>query len=150
MEQGPAAFTIDAVVERTGIARTTIYRLWATRGDLLAAAIGALSYPPNIPDTGVLRADLLEFFMRRARAMQADHWDKSLQSLPGIIDAARHDPALKTIVTAIPTGLVKSVVLMLERGRTRRELRDDRDLATIADMLIGGGGSSVAVFSDSR
>jgi AcrR family transcriptional regulator len=137
MERGPAAFTIDAIVERTGIARTTIYRHWPTRGDLLAAAIGTLSSPATIPDTGALRTDLLEFFVRRARAMQGDHWDRSLQSLPGIIDAARLDPALKAVVTAIPTGLQRSVVLMLERGRSRHELRIDRNLVAIADMLIG-------------
>ena len=36
---GYAALTVDLVSDRTGIAKTTIYRRWPTRGALLAAAI---------------------------------------------------------------------------------------------------------------
>jgi AcrR family transcriptional regulator len=36
---GYAAFTTDLVADRTGIAKTTIYRRWPTRGALVAAAI---------------------------------------------------------------------------------------------------------------
>lgn len=36
---GYAAFTVDLVSDRTGIAKTTIYRRWPTRGALVAAAI---------------------------------------------------------------------------------------------------------------
>jgi AcrR family transcriptional regulator len=36
---GYAAFNVDAIAERTGIAKTTIYRRWPTKGALVAAAI---------------------------------------------------------------------------------------------------------------
>ena len=36
---GYAAFNVDVVAERTGIAKTTIYRRWPTKGALVAAAI---------------------------------------------------------------------------------------------------------------
>jgi AcrR family transcriptional regulator len=38
-EGGYAAFNVDIVAERTGIAKTTIYRRWPTKGALVAAAI---------------------------------------------------------------------------------------------------------------
>ena len=38
-QNGYAAFNVDVVAERTGIAKTTIYRRWPTRGALVAAAI---------------------------------------------------------------------------------------------------------------
>jgi AcrR family transcriptional regulator len=38
-EDGYAAFNVDNVAERTGIAKTTIYRRWPTRGALVVAAI---------------------------------------------------------------------------------------------------------------
>ena len=38
-ETGYAAFTVDVIAERTGIAKTTIYRRWPTKGALVAAAI---------------------------------------------------------------------------------------------------------------
>jgi len=36
---GYAAFSVDAIVARTGIAKTTIYRRWPSKGALVAAAV---------------------------------------------------------------------------------------------------------------
>lgn len=40
-EVGYAAFNVDVIAERTGIAKTTIYRRWPTKSALVAAAIDA-------------------------------------------------------------------------------------------------------------
>lgn len=37
MEGGPMAVTVDAVVARSGVAKSTMYRHWATRDELVAA-----------------------------------------------------------------------------------------------------------------
>jgi AcrR family transcriptional regulator len=42
-ETGFAAFNVDVIAERTGIAKTTIYRRWPTKGALVAAAIDETS-----------------------------------------------------------------------------------------------------------
>jgi AcrR family transcriptional regulator len=47
-ESGYAAFNVDVIAERTGIAKTTIYRRWPTKGALVAAAID--STPATDPD----------------------------------------------------------------------------------------------------
>src|SRR5690554_1819280 len=39
VEGGPTAVTIDAIVARSGVARSTIYRHWDTRDDVLLAVI---------------------------------------------------------------------------------------------------------------
>jgi len=39
---GPAAASFDAIAERAGVSRTTIYRRWRTRDDLLVAALQRL------------------------------------------------------------------------------------------------------------
>jgi len=54
--------TLDEVAARTGRAKTTIYRRWATKEDLVLAALRAAGPPPEaalLPDTGSLRGDLL-------------------------------------------------------------------------------------------
>jgi AcrR family transcriptional regulator len=47
-DAGYAAFNVDIVAERTGIAKTTIYRRWPTKGALVAAAID--TSPATDPD----------------------------------------------------------------------------------------------------
>lgn len=49
-EYGYRAFTVDLVSERTGIAKTTIYRRWPTKGALVAAAIAPLESAGGMPE----------------------------------------------------------------------------------------------------
>jgi len=52
-EKGPAGVTIEAVAVRSGVARTTIYRRFDSRGELIAAVTGSLVDrplpPPELP-----------------------------------------------------------------------------------------------------
>ncbi|HVR38947.1 MAG TPA: helix-turn-helix domain-containing protein [Thermoanaerobaculia bacterium] len=41
-ESGHRALTVDAVAERAGVAKTTVYRRWPTKSALIAAAIAPL------------------------------------------------------------------------------------------------------------
>jgi AcrR family transcriptional regulator len=52
-------FTIDAVSERTGIAKTTIYRRWPSKGALVAAAIAPLAEPVEGEDLLARTEELL-------------------------------------------------------------------------------------------
>jgi AcrR family transcriptional regulator len=51
-ESGYAAFNVDVIAERTGIAKTTIYRRWPTKGALVGAAIDAT---PSTSADAILR-----------------------------------------------------------------------------------------------
>ena len=38
-ESGYSGFSVDAIVRRSGVAKTTLYRHWPSRADLLVAVI---------------------------------------------------------------------------------------------------------------
>lgn len=60
-ESGYAALTIDAVAQRAGTSRPVLYRRWATKTELVRAAVehALRREPRTAPDTGTLRGDLL-------------------------------------------------------------------------------------------
>lgn len=55
-ERGPRAVTMEAVAERSGVAKTTIYRRHSDRTDLLRAVLASAIGRPSIPDGADTRA----------------------------------------------------------------------------------------------
>ncbi len=70
-EQGFLALTVEAVAARAGVAKTTIYRRWPNKDELVTDALGCVKGPPvELPGESV-RDDLL-FMLNRMR----DGWFK--------------------------------------------------------------------------
>ncbi len=91
--------TLDDVAARTGKAKTTLYRRWATKDDLVLAAIHSIGPPPEIerlPDLGSLRSDLL--------AVVDSPWlggpDRRLALFSGLTSAARASERIAGAVRA--------------------------------------------------
>ena len=66
VEEGPDAVTALRVSEATGIARTTIYRHWPDREDLLHEVLAIEEPEPHVPLTGDTRGDLVTMLTHMA------------------------------------------------------------------------------------
>jgi AcrR family transcriptional regulator len=66
LDGGYASFTIDAVAQRAGTSRPVVYRRWATKQDLVLAAIrhSGVGDRQPLPDTGSLRDDVIAMLLR--------------------------------------------------------------------------------------
>ena len=68
-EVGYEALTFEAVAQRAGVHKTTVYRRWPTKPDLVADAARERSVQlVEVPDTGTLLGDLTAL----ARAVAAN------------------------------------------------------------------------------
>lgn len=73
VEVGYGGFTIDSVAKRAQTSRAVLYRRWATKPELVRAAVGHAGAidPVIIPDTGSLREDTIQLLragnQKRAR-----------------------------------------------------------------------------------
>jgi AcrR family transcriptional regulator len=156
-ERGYSGFSVDAVVARTGVAKTTIYRHWPTRADLLTAVItqldgragaegaggaaadsasgdSASEDSAELPDSGSVREDLLLFFAGRVRVAGSRQWQRCM---PALVEASARDAGLAEVITALTARYVGQVAELLRRGRNRGELRSDISLELAAAVLIG-------------
>lgn len=134
LEQGLAGTTIDAVAERSGVAKTTIYRHWPDRAALVLDAFDSILSPPPEPDTGVLRDDLVTLAVGLAHALATS---PAASLLPMIIDAAGRDPAFAALHRREAHRRHRVILNVINRGIERGELPADTDPADVLDLLAG-------------
>src|SRR5450631_4165660 len=56
---GLQGLSIEAIAERAGVGKTTIYRRWSSKEDIIKDALDLLRAGAMLPDTGTIRNDLL-------------------------------------------------------------------------------------------
>ena len=86
-EKGYGGLSIEAVAQRSGVAKTTVYRRWPTRDELVADALDSRSDRNEpVPDTGTLRGDLKEFCEGVRAKLTSNHGKAMLKSLVAAVD----------------------------------------------------------------
>ena len=135
VEKGYGGFTVEAIVARSGVAKTTIYRHWPTRTHLAGEVISRLGELAGLPDTGNVVDDLLAFIT--SDNPEEGSWEGKLEHMASMLDAAKDDPTLEQIVNSIRDASLDTLIEILERGRSRGEIAVDRDINVLAKILLG-------------
>jgi AcrR family transcriptional regulator len=134
-EAGLAGFTIEAVAARSGVARTTIYRWWPSKGALamegfLEATAPDLAVPPTASVVADMQA-LLRLFGRLLRG-------KAGRIIRGIIAEGQSDPeTIKAFLVGFVMPRRAEVRAILARGVASGELRADVDAEMVLASLFG-------------
>ena len=136
-ERGWRGFTIEAVADRSGAAKSVIYRRWRNRVELAQEMLQrrTMTSPEPFPSSGDLRADLLEFLRGMAEFLRSPFGDAAR----GI--AHEGDPATQRSLFG-DEGVISLVVDIVEQARGRGQL-DGRPTALALNL---GHGLVVAEF----
>ncbi len=119
LDVGIHRFTVDEVSRRSGIARTTIYRHFSTKNELLVAALSQLTPVPVTPDTGTLRDDLLEFLASLVPIFA----DQQIRALfLDILAEASRDPELLELQQTMMDSRAGPTRAIFDRGQERGEI----------------------------
>ena len=133
-ESGYGGLTIEAVAARAGVGKSTIYRHWPGKLELIEDAICTLKAQLAVP-AGDSTRDRVILLLGQAAANVADStWSTCL---PAIIDAAERDPEVKAIHRRLTLERRQFLIDVLADGVARGEVSPDRDLALLADCLVG-------------
>jgi len=134
-ERGFQATTMDAIAERGGVSKNTIYRRWSSKETLIADALRELTAQAEVAREGDVYALLLDHVRDVARLL-----DDTLvgRLLPGLLGELQRNPAFaEAYAERVVRPRRQAIVELLERAIDEGELRADTRPDEIADLLIG-------------
>jgi AcrR family transcriptional regulator len=130
---GFAALAIEAVAAAAGVNKTTIYRRWPTKADLVTAALLRFTEKVETPDTGSVRGDLLALVASGRALMSTRRGRAMLRTML----AEGMTPPLREICKAVHRAQDAQYELILGRALERGELPRGTDRALVADAIKG-------------
>jgi AcrR family transcriptional regulator len=135
-EVGYQALTIEGVAARSGVAKTSIYRRWPSKAEMVFdLMLHSSDELPPVEDQGSLAGDL-DALAGRFVALVAGPLGRRI--LPGLIGEAAGDPALlERLRTTIVLDGRKQIAQVLERSVRRGELADTKAVPDLQAVLIG-------------
>jgi AcrR family transcriptional regulator len=130
-EQGYERLTIDSVAKEAGVARTTVYRRYRDKAELVSAAIDSLRVPSKRPDTGDARRDLVAHVENMRR-----NFDMSLAGT--LLMEEPHNPRLIALFRERMVHPRRQIIRdSIEKGIERGQIRPDLDIERAIDFLLG-------------
>ncbi|WP_370328053.1 TetR/AcrR family transcriptional regulator [Euzebya sp.] len=124
-EVGYDAVTMEAVAARAGVGKPALYRRWPTKAQLyfeISVAIGAP--PPDPPDTGTLRGDLLPLVRLLHDSMA--HLDRD--AVGEQVGQMIKDPAFsRDVYERTFRPMIDQLMVIWDRAVARGEVRRDLD-----------------------
>ena len=133
-ESGFSGATVEAISARSGVAKTTIYRQWKSRNELLLDAFSFDKHRVEFPTTNDLRADLSEALHGLSRELYSSEW---VNLMPAMIEASERDPEFLAMSRASIDARRKPLKDRLTLAIKRGELPDHADVETLLAMLVG-------------
>jgi len=134
-EDGFNGITIEAIAERSGVARSTIYRNWPERAELLVAGFESLCWFSEVPDLGSLDAELHHLGNELCEGLNNEAWGTVLPSLVG---AALGDPDIAEAQRRFSGRRRQISAQAFKRARTRSEIPEHADAEALAELFVSG------------
>jgi AcrR family transcriptional regulator len=124
VELGWSGLTLGDVAARAGVAKTTLYRRWAGKNELVVDAVAALFEEQlELPDLGSLEADIQGVVLCFAGLLDRP---ETRTALMAVVAEATNDEALRLRIRAAIVDRQKHLVLTgRERAQRRGELPPD-------------------------
>lgn len=132
-QAGAAAFSLNSVAARAGVAKRSLYNRWPQRDDLIAAAFNAVSVGLEPRRTGSLAGDLADLFDQIAEMLSEPRrsilarYAAELSAYPQLYAAFKRD-VIDQSMAAIEDALVDA--------RRRTEIRAGAPLGLAAEVFV--------------
>jgi AcrR family transcriptional regulator len=132
---GYGGLSMEAVAAEAGVAKTTVYRRYPTKRDLVVAALREEA--PFAPMPADLPAhEAIERLIRQAIATLID--SGAVRILGSLLVEDQREPGLLDVFRQRILGPRRAIIVaMLQRGIERGEIRADMDPLVVTEMIAG-------------
>ncbi|MFG2408396.1 TetR/AcrR family transcriptional regulator [Streptomyces brevispora] len=130
VDLGWSKLTMGDVATRAGVAKTTLYRRWAGKNELVVDAVAVLFDELELPDLGSLSADVQAVVLQFAALLERPETQTALMA---VVAESTRDEALRTRIRDSIVDRQKRLVLRgRQRAQDRGELPVEQDEVTAA------------------
>jgi len=131
-ESGYQGLRVDAVAARAQASKATLYRHWPTKAGLVVDAVKfCKAGEGDLPDTGSLRGDLVEWFTDIATAISGEEGP----ILAGLFVALQSEPELAAELRSLRDSKIPHAELLCSRALARGELRPGYDAGLVDEIV---------------
>lgn len=134
-EHGFEGVSVEAVAVEAGVAKSTIYRRYPTKAELLGAAAEHAADRAGVTavDTGSVEGDLAGLVRTLRGALRSTEFGRSV---PAVIAAAACHPEMAAVHREFIARRRRGGIEAVRRGIERGELRPDTDPDVLVDMVV--------------
>ncbi len=130
---GYAALRVDDVAIRAGVAKTTVYRRWPTKSELVHAAIRVTaSSDDELPDTGDVRRDIALHLDRSIRILATP----AGRALARLVTTEGGDPEVDRLCRALKEEIRAHRRQIIVRAQSRGDLPREVDADLVMDCIF--------------
>ncbi|MGC9380786.1 TetR/AcrR family transcriptional regulator [Streptomyces sp. MH13] len=130
VDLGWSKLTLQDVATRAGVARTTLYRRWTGKNELVVDAVAELFDELRLPDRGSLAADIEGVVLQFAAILARPEARSGLMAV--VAESTRDDALRERIRTSIVERQKRLVLEGRARAQARGELPPEPDAAEAA------------------
>lgn len=134
-EEGLGALSIESIASHAGVSKSSIYRRWDSKEEIIIDAIAAIAHSVEITDTGDLRRDLAHA-LDTLRTLVTD--TRAGEVFPWLVSeiASRSDIGVLYFSTVVQPRR-QAIMKLIADAKVRGEIRSDLDVETAVDILTG-------------
>jgi AcrR family transcriptional regulator len=135
-EVGYGPLTVEAVAARSGVAKSTVYRHWGGKLELVTDAFTELKREAaDPPPPGPVRDRVIHMLSAMVAKQRDPRW--RLACVPALIEAAAHCEEVAAVSSMLAERGARPLIEVLDEGVAAGELPADTDTEVLADALVG-------------
>ena len=134
-EEGLSALSVESIATTAGVSKSSVYRRWNSKEEIIIDAIATVAQAVNVSDTGDIRHDLVTA-IDGLRGLVSD--TRAGEVFPWLVSeiASRSDIGVLYFTTVVHPRR-RAIVDLLAAARERGDIRSSLDVEIAVDILTG-------------